>query len=84
MSRSKAYEWHRCFKEGRYSIEGNERIGRPPTSRNMENVGLVPECVHKDRFYNPLNKLLRLHISRRRRLRESIHRTRPQFWQSNN
>ncbi|GFU34608.1 hypothetical protein TNCV_1993341 [Trichonephila clavipes] len=39
----------RRFKEGRGSIEDNERVGRPTTSWNEENVSLVSECVRKDR-----------------------------------
>ncbi|GFW71142.1 hypothetical protein TNCV_91851 [Trichonephila clavipes] len=48
IARSKVYEWHRCFKEGRKSIEDDEHVGRP-TSRNKENVTLVSECVRKYR-----------------------------------
>ncbi|GFX83717.1 hypothetical protein TNCV_349811 [Trichonephila clavipes] len=49
MERSKVYEWHRRFKEGRDSIEYNERVGRSSISRSVENVALVSECVRKDR-----------------------------------
>ncbi|GFX01200.1 hypothetical protein TNCV_4581661 [Trichonephila clavipes] len=80
-ARSKVYKWHRCFKVGRESIEENERVGRPSTSRNAENVPLVFECVQKD-GHKDLYKSLRLHTSGRRRLRQSIRRKRPQFWQS--
>ncbi|GFS85451.1 hypothetical protein TNCV_2793301 [Trichonephila clavipes] len=38
MARSKVYEWHRYFREGRESIEYNECFGRPSASRNTENV----------------------------------------------
>ncbi|GFW58864.1 hypothetical protein TNCV_4047021 [Trichonephila clavipes] len=49
MAGFKVYEWHRCFKEGRESIEYNESVERPSISRNTENVALVSECVQKDR-----------------------------------
>ncbi|GFV39101.1 hypothetical protein TNCV_4339891 [Trichonephila clavipes] len=49
MARSKIYECHRRFKESRESIKNNERVGRPSTSWNTENVALVSECVRKDR-----------------------------------
>ncbi|GFW36564.1 hypothetical protein TNCV_1955641 [Trichonephila clavipes] len=45
MAKSKVYERHRRFKEGRESIEDNER---PSTSRNVKNP-LVSECVRKNR-----------------------------------
>ncbi|GFW25695.1 hypothetical protein TNCV_1309561 [Trichonephila clavipes] len=50
MARSKVYERHRYFKDGREFIEDNERVGRPSTSRNAENVALVSESVRKDRL----------------------------------
>ncbi|GFW12300.1 hypothetical protein TNCV_2489441 [Trichonephila clavipes] len=31
MARSKVYEWHQRFKEGRESIEDNKRVGLPST-----------------------------------------------------
>ncbi|GFV97405.1 DNA polymerase zeta catalytic subunit [Trichonephila clavipes] len=40
----------RRFKECRESIEDNESVGRPSTSRNAENVALVSESVRKDRL----------------------------------
>ena len=33
--------WHRCFKDGRESVESDPRSGRPATSRIPDNV----ECV---------------------------------------
>ncbi|GFS92894.1 hypothetical protein TNCV_1162661 [Trichonephila clavipes] len=48
MVRSKAYEWHRRFKEGQKFIEDNERVGRPSTSQNAGNVALMSEYVRKD------------------------------------
>ncbi|GFW49239.1 hypothetical protein TNCV_3057491 [Trichonephila clavipes] len=50
MAKSKVYEWHRCFKEGRESIEDNERFGRLSTLQNAENVALVPESNRKDQI----------------------------------
>ncbi|GFU89230.1 transposable element Tcb2 transposase [Trichonephila clavipes] len=70
-------EWHRRFKDGRESIEGNEHDGLPSTSRNEKNVALVSECVRKNR--RKTHKSLRLNTSRRRLLTESIRRKRPQF-----
>ncbi|GFX42880.1 hypothetical protein TNCV_5072441 [Trichonephila clavipes] len=49
VARSKVYEWYRWFTEGRESIKDNKRVGRLSTSRKVENVLLVFECVRKDR-----------------------------------
>ncbi|GFT68292.1 uncharacterized protein TNCV_659111 [Trichonephila clavipes] len=49
MSRSKIYEWNLRFKQGGESIENHERVTRPLTSWNAENVALVSKCVRKDR-----------------------------------
>ncbi|GFX33691.1 hypothetical protein TNCV_1933581 [Trichonephila clavipes] len=52
MARSKVYEWHWRFKEDRKSMEYNERVGEPLTSRNAESVVLVSESVPKDHYLN--------------------------------
>ncbi|GFV63662.1 hypothetical protein TNCV_626571 [Trichonephila clavipes] len=76
MARSKVNEWHRRFKEGRESIEYNERVGRPSISRNTENVRWCLN-VFENIIIKHLNKSMRLHNYQIRRLRESIHRKRP-------
>ena len=38
MSRTRLFEWHRRFKEGREKVEDNHKSGRPSTSRTDENV----------------------------------------------
>jgi len=38
MSRTRLFEWHRRFKEGREEMEADRRSGRPSTSRTEENV----------------------------------------------
>ncbi|GFU01840.1 hypothetical protein TNCV_1523421 [Trichonephila clavipes] len=53
MARSKVYEWYRRFKEGRESIGDNERVGRPSTSQNVENVALVMASVDFLHHENP-------------------------------
>ncbi|GFW77973.1 hypothetical protein TNCV_2490171 [Trichonephila clavipes] len=60
------------------------RYSEPLDDSLVENVEwLVSECVRNDRR-QLLHKSLKLHASRRRRLKESIRRKRPQFWQSEN
>ena len=41
--------WHKCFKDGRESVESDPRSGRPATSRTPENVERVGAAVNKDR-----------------------------------
>ena len=49
MSRTRLFEWHRRFKEGREEVEGDHRSGRPSTSRLHENVERVRQTVRSDR-----------------------------------
>ena len=49
MSRTRVFEWHRRFKEGRQSVESEERPGRPSTSKNPEMVEKVRALVLQDR-----------------------------------
>jgi len=41
MSRTRLFERHRRFKEGREEVEDDYRSGRPSTSRTEENVHCV-------------------------------------------
>jgi hypothetical protein len=38
LSRTAVFELHSCFKAGRVSVENDERLGRPRTSKTTENV----------------------------------------------
>nr|CAH7718695.1 unnamed protein product [Callosobruchus chinensis] len=49
MSRTRVFEWHKRFSEGREEVEDVERTGRPVTSRIEENIKKVNEIVRKDR-----------------------------------
>ena len=40
--------WHKCFKDGRESVESDPCSGRPATSRTTENVELVWPAINKD------------------------------------
>ena len=46
MSAAQIKVWHKCFKDGRESVESDPCSGRPATSRTSENV----ECsaINKD------------------------------------
>ena len=49
MSRTRLFEWHRRFKEGREKVEDDCRSGRPFTRRRDENVERVRQKVWSDR-----------------------------------
>ena len=49
MSRTRIFEWHRRFREGRENVEDNSGSGRPKTSRTNVNVKHVREKVRSDR-----------------------------------
>ena len=40
--------WHKCFEDGRESVESDPRSGRPATSRTPENVECVQAAMNKD------------------------------------
>ena len=49
MSRTRLFEWHRRFKEGREEVEDDHRSGRPSTSRTDENIERGRQKVRSDR-----------------------------------
>ena len=49
MSRSRVFEWHKRFKEGREDVEDDSRSGRPSTSRTADNVESMKQMVRGDR-----------------------------------
>ena len=49
MSRTRASEWHKRFKEGRKEVEDDCRSGKPSTSRTEVNVETVKQIVRGDR-----------------------------------
>ena len=49
MSRTRAFEWHKRFKEGCQEVEDDSRSGRPSTSSTEVDVKPVKQTVHGDR-----------------------------------
>lgn len=49
MSRARAFDWHKAFKEGRELVEDEPRAPRPSTSTDEAHIKKVKELVLKDR-----------------------------------
>ncbi len=49
LSRSNIFEWFNKFRDGRQSVEDDERTKRPCTSRTDTNVEAVHAALLKDR-----------------------------------
>jgi hypothetical protein len=45
MSRACVFEWFKRFKEGRTTVESDEREGRPSTSRNEEMIQKIRTAI---------------------------------------
>lgn len=45
MSKGRAYEWYRRFKEGREDVNDDEHIGQPTTSVTEENIETTRKLV---------------------------------------
>ena len=49
MSRAQAFRWHKIFSEDRTLNEGEQRSGRPSTTRRGDNTARVRELFRSDR-----------------------------------
>ena len=49
MSRARAFEWHKRFREGREEYQDDQIFGRPLTSRTDSNIDRVKQLVRVDR-----------------------------------
>jgi histone-lysine N-methyltransferase SETMAR len=45
MSQSKTFLWYKRFKDGRTSVDDDERFGRPSTTTTPENITKVREAI---------------------------------------
>ncbi|XP_025415342.1 protein GVQW3-like [Sipha flava] len=48
-SRTRVFEWFKRFKEGRITVESDEREGRPLTSRNEEMIQKIRTATRDNR-----------------------------------
>ena len=48
MSAAQIKVWHKCFRDGRESVESDPRSGRPAVSRTPENVECIRAAINKD------------------------------------
>ena len=49
LSKTRAYEWHSAFKNGRDVVENLPRSGQPSTSSTEVNIAKVKEMVTENR-----------------------------------
>jgi transposase len=49
ICRTQTYEWWKRFKEGRTSVDDDQRSGRPSTSKTDDNVANVREVIRSNR-----------------------------------
>jgi len=49
MSRTRIFEWHKRFSEGRESVKNDDRQGRPRTAVTDNNIEKVRDVFRKDR-----------------------------------
>jgi hypothetical protein len=52
LSRAHVLEWHRRFKEGRESLQDDERKGRPSASRTEESTEVIQKCLIQGRTWS--------------------------------
>jgi hypothetical protein len=49
LLRTSVFDWHKRFKEGRESLEDDERKGLPSTSRTKDSMEVIQKCLAEDR-----------------------------------
>ncbi|KAL4131209.1 hypothetical protein QTP88_008550 [Uroleucon formosanum] len=49
ISRARVFEWFKRFKEGRTTVESDEREGRPSTNRNEEMIQKIRTAIRGNR-----------------------------------
>ena len=49
LSRTRVFEWHKMFKEGRELVENDHRVGRPTNDRTDAQVAKVKNVLDSER-----------------------------------
>ena len=49
LSQARTFEWFKCFKDGRESVEDDKHSGRPSTCTTPEMIAKVREVILEDR-----------------------------------
>ena len=49
MSRTRVFEWHKRFREGRTDVEDDERSRRPAISKTTNSIRKIENIVREDR-----------------------------------
>jgi len=52
LSSAQVFRWHKAFKDGRESVEDEQRARRHSTSRTENNVARVKAVLDRDRRWN--------------------------------
>jgi len=52
LSSAQVFRWHKAFKDGKESVEDEERAGHPSVSRTENNVARVKVVLNRDRRLN--------------------------------
>jgi transposase len=50
LSSAQVFRWHKAFKDGRESVEDEQRTVRPSTARTQNNVACVKVVLERDRL----------------------------------
>jgi hypothetical protein len=45
MSRSRVYEWHKRFLEGRNEVEYEKCVGRPCSSKTDDHISIINDSI---------------------------------------
>ena len=53
LNRTNVFRWYSRFRDGRELVEGDERSGRPKSTRTEVNIAAVADLVKNDRRVAP-------------------------------
>ena len=81
MSRSRVFEWHKRFSEGREEVEDDQHPGHPSTSKTEENIQKINEIFRKDRRLS-VRIIADLVGIKRETVRHILRKKRPNLWKN--